>query len=101
MAYSFGYLDGVSEPAVAGVDTDVPPGQDTIPQGIILCGRQGDTLQNQRPAWTLDGSFLCFRKLQQNVPEWNQFLVDASNQLGTWSDQLGSRLIGRWKSGRW
>ena len=46
-----------------------------------------------------DGSFLCFRKLKQNVPEWNKFLVDASNQLGTFSDQLGSRLIGRWKSG--
>lgn len=46
-----------------------------------------------------DGSFLCFRKLKQNVSDWNKFLVDASNQLGTWSDQLGARLIGRWKSG--
>ncbi|KAK3112445.1 hypothetical protein LTR53_011282 [Teratosphaeriaceae sp. CCFEE 6253] len=44
------------------------------------------------PAWMTDGSFLCFRKLEQKVPEWNQFLVDASNQLG-------ARLIGRWKSG--
>ncbi|KAK5150873.1 hypothetical protein LTS14_009676 [Recurvomyces mirabilis] len=42
---------------------------------------------------------MCFRKLEQKVPEWNKFLVDASNQLGTWSDQLGARLVGRWKSG--
>jgi hypothetical protein len=42
---------------------------------------------------------MCFRKLEQNVPAWNKFLVDGSNTLGTWSDQLGARLIGRWKSG--
>ena len=94
---SFGFNDGVSQPAVQDVDTSVPPGQDTIPQGVILCGRPGDSVQ--RPAWMLDGSFLCFRKLKQDVPAWNQFLVQASNQLGTWSDQLGARLVGRWKSG--
>ncbi|KAK3659682.1 hypothetical protein LTR56_001045 [Elasticomyces elasticus] len=95
----FGFLDGVSEPAVDDVNPagTVPPGQDTIPQGVILCGRPGDRFS--RPAWMVDGSFLCFRKLQQNVQDWNKFLVDASNQLGTWPDQLGSRLIGRWKSG--
>lgn len=48
-----------------------------------------------------DGSFLAFRKLQQNVPEFNKFLVDASNSLGTWSGQLGARLIGRWPSGEY
>ncbi|KAK5726532.1 hypothetical protein LTR17_012655 [Elasticomyces elasticus] len=95
----FGFLDGVSEPAIDDVNPagTVPPGQDTIPQGVILCGRPGDRFS--RPAWMVDGSFLCFRKLQQNVQDWNKFLVDASNQLGTWPDQLGSRLIGRWKSG--
>ena len=94
---SFGFLDGISEPAVQDVDTAIPPGQDTIPQGVILCNRPGDNTGH--PAWMTDGSFLCFRKLKQNVSDWNKFLVDASNQLGTWSDQLGARLIGRWKSG--
>ncbi|KAI7239998.1 hypothetical protein KC343_g4327 [Hortaea werneckii] len=93
----FGFLDGISEPAVQGIDTSIPPGQDTIPQGVILCNRPGDSAGH--PAWMTDGSFLCFRKLKQNVSDWNKFLVDASNQLGTWSDQLGARLIGRWKSG--
>ncbi|KAI7198629.1 hypothetical protein D0869_00372 [Hortaea werneckii] len=93
----FGFLDGISEPAVQDVDTAIPPGQDTIPQGVILCNRPGDN--SGHPAWMTDGSFLCFRKLKQNVSDWNKFLVDASNQLGTWSDQLGARLIGRWKSG--
>lgn len=93
----FGFLDGVSQPAVQGVDQNVSPGQDTISPGVILCGRAGDN--TTRPEWMTDGSFMCFRKLAQRVPEWNKFLVDASNQLGTWSDQLGARLMGRWKSG--
>jgi len=95
---SFGFLDGVSEPAVEGVDTDVPPGQDTVSPGVILCNRSGDNVSH--PAWMTDGSFLCFRKLKQNVQDWDKFLVDASNQLGTWSGQLGARLVGRWKSGQ-
>ena len=85
----------MSQPAIDGVDK-APLGQDTIDPGVILCNRTGSV---QQPDWMTDGSFLCFRKLQQNVPEWNRFLIDASNKLGIWSDQLGARLIGRWKSG--
>ncbi|PPJ57342.1 hypothetical protein CBER1_01382 [Cercospora berteroae] len=101
----FGYMDGISQPVVGNLPhlTDeekfVPPGQDTIPQGVILCGRPGDDNASARPAWMLDGSFLCFRKLKQNVQDWDRFLVQSSNQLGTFADQLGARLIGRWKSG--
>lgn len=92
----FGYNDGISQPAVDGIDK-APKGQDTIEQGVILCNRGSNT--GHHPDWMTDGSFMCFRKLEQNVPAWNKFLVDASNTLGTWSDQLGARLIGRWKSG--
>jgi Dyp-type peroxidase family len=42
---------------------------------------------------------MCFRKLAQNVPAWDQMLRDTSNTIGTFPDQLGARLIGRWKSG--
>ena len=101
----FGYQDGISQPVVANLpnltkdEMFVPPGQDVIQQGVILCGRPGDSRAASRPAWMTDGSFLCFRKLKQNVQDWDRFLVTSSNQLGTFADQLGSRLIGRWKSG--
>lgn len=40
---SFGFLDGVSQPAVSGVDSGkLLPGQEAVRQGIILCGREGD-----------------------------------------------------------
>ncbi|SMR49317.1 unnamed protein product [Zymoseptoria tritici ST99CH_3D1] len=101
----FGYKDGVSQPAISNIpnltqdEAFVPPGQDTIDQGVILCGRPGDTQASTRQPWMVDGSFLAFRKLKQNVQDWDKFLVDSSNILGTFSDQLGARLIGRWKSG--
>ena len=92
---SFGYLDGVSQPAVLGVDTTFP-GQELVRQGIILLGREGDN--NTRPSWALDGSFLTFRYLSQLVPEFQKF-VDAQNPIGAPKDFLGARLVGRWKSG--
>ncbi|GAB7324177.1 hypothetical protein MBLNU13_g07547t2 [Cladosporium sp. NU13] len=92
----FGYNDGISQPAVDGIDK-APKGQDTIGQGAILCNRGSNA--GHHPDGLTDGSFMCFRKLEQNVPAWNKFLVDASTTLETWSDQLGARLIERWKSG--
>ena len=100
---SFGFLDGVSQPAVKGVDTKPNPGQETIPQGIILLGREGDGKIAQRPSWALDGSFLAFRYLHQLVPEFDLFLEQnalagaPSKKEG--ADLLGARLVGRWKSG--
>jgi len=68
-----------------------------VPQGIILLGRDGD--KQTRPSWALDGSFLAFRYLPQLVPEFNAFLNEKPVP-GLDADQLGARLVGRWKSGR-
>ncbi|GAB7361967.1 hypothetical protein MBLNU230_g2004t1 [Neophaeotheca triangularis] len=94
----FGYLDGISEPAIKGVNAKTAhPGQDIIRPGVILCNREGD--EQTHPAWMTDGSFLVFRKLAQDVPAWNKFIVDSASKLSTTPDLLGARLIGRWKSG--
>jgi len=95
----FGFLDGISQPAVAGVDTP-KPGQETVPQGIVLVGRDGDTVT--RPSWALDGSFLSFRYLSQLVPEFNSFckanaIPGMPVEEGT--EFFGARMVGRWKSG--
>ena len=102
--YSFGFLDGVSEPRIVGIPSKPhPDGEKPARQGIFLVGRDGDQISN-RPAWTLDGSFLAFRFLPQLVPEFNKFLKD--NPIpgvlppSRGSELLGARLVGRWKSGR-
>ena len=102
---SFGFLDGISQPAVKDFDTKPNPGQETVPQGAILCGREGDVVAGTatpftRPAWALDGSFLALRYLFQLVPEFDNFLkASADPTKGFTSDLLGARLVGRWKSG--
>ncbi|MCJ1287576.1 hypothetical protein MMC26_006928 [Xylographa opegraphella] len=96
----FGFLDGISQPAVQGFDTNPNPGQGTVPLGTILLGREGDTVT--RPSWALDGSFISFRYLFQLVPELNEFLKNNAIPgvpVKQGSGLLGARLVGRWKSG--
>ncbi|KAJ6602232.1 dye-decolorizing peroxidase precursor [Mycena sp. CBHHK59/15] len=97
----FGFMDGISQPAVNGFTNPVLPGQTP---GFFLLGETGDASISKRPAWAKDGSFLVFRQLQQMVPEFNKFLTDnplvvpgLTAEEG--SELLGSRMVGRWKSG--
>lgn len=101
---SFGFLDGISDPAVQGFDTNPFPGQQTVRQGIVLLGREGDKVP--RPPWALDGSLLAIRFLFQLVPEFDKFTKDnALSFPGVTREEgaelLGARLMGRWKSGTW
>ncbi|KAJ7931178.1 fungal peroxidase [Mycena leptocephala] len=98
----FGFLDGISNPAITGFTANVMPGQAVVAAGSILVNETGDSVT--RPTWAKDGSFLVFRQLEQLVPEFNKFLTDnpivedgLTAQQG--SDLLGARMVGRWKSG--
>jgi Dyp-type peroxidase family len=97
----FGFLDCLSQPPITGF-RNPNTGEDPTPPGIILLGEQGDTVT--RPAWATDSSFLVFRKLQQLVPEFNNFLnlnpiPDKGLTPAQGSELLGARFVGRWKSG--
>lgn len=87
----FGFNDGISQPALAGIDTKTIPGSDFIDPGVILINRGKN---KGRPQWMTDGSFLAFRKLQQNVQDFQHFLVDAGFRLGMPAEQVGARFIG-------
>ncbi|KAJ7512496.1 fungal peroxidase [Mycena galericulata] len=99
----FGFLDGISNPAVVGFQPP-HPGQAVVNTGEILIGETGDPVLSSRPAWAKDGSFLVFRQLKQLVPEFNKFLTDNPIHVPALtpkqgSDLLGARMVGRWKSG--
>lgn len=79
------------------VDTETFKGQETVRQGIMLLGRDGDT--PTRPSWALDGSFLAFRYLFQLRPEFDDFKKQKAEKDGIDVELLGARLMGRWKSG--
>uniref|UniRef100_A0A0W0G2I0 Dyp peroxidase n=1 Tax=Moniliophthora roreri TaxID=221103 RepID=A0A0W0G2I0_MONRR len=98
----FGFMDGISQPAVKGFVQTPLPGQSVVDPGVILTAQTGDS--NSRPAWTKGGSFLAFRQLQQRVPEFNKFLVNNALSVPGLTAQenaelLGARMVGRWKSG--
>ncbi|KAK7034039.1 dye-decolorizing heme-containing peroxidase [Paramarasmius palmivorus] len=97
----FGYMDGISQPAIAGFTANPLPGQITLDPGLFILGERGDA--TTRPAWAKDGSFLAFRQLKQLVPEFNKFVTDnALNVPGLTKqenvDLFGARMVGRWKS---
>ncbi|KAF8952262.1 peroxidase TAP [Flammula alnicola] len=104
----FGFLDGISNPVVNGFDTVINPGPKLVDPGVLLTGHPGDVAQTTRAAWATDGSFLAFRYLFQQVPEFDDFLTknpiakDGNGKALTpvqGSDLLGARMVGRWKSG--
>jgi len=104
----FGFLDGISNPLVNGFDTVINPGPKTVDPGVVVTGQTGDPGIAKRAPWAVDGSFAVFRYLLQLVPEFEDFLTknplakDGNGEVLTpaeGSALLGSRIVGRWKSG--
>lgn len=100
----FGFLDGISQPSIQGLDKTDPSGQGFVDQGVVFLGRTGDPNKSTRPSWALDGSILAFRYLQQLVPEFHAGVAlvapqiqapPSANAIGL----TGARLVGRWASG--
>jgi deferrochelatase/peroxidase EfeB len=109
MLLSFGFEDGVSQPLLAGIDKDEVFNKDLYMQtsqsvitvvdpAPIVPGLSG--VPKNRPKWMVEGSFLVFRKLEQDV----QRFIDLTNKFESAgcanADQFGAKLMGRWKSGR-
>ena len=109
---SFGFNDGISHPQVFGINDspdlkfkldDVVQSKDSsnfVDPGVILVGRHGDE-NRPKPEWMKDGSFLVFRKLEQHVDTWNDFVANRWKDAGSkGAAQFGAQLMGRWQSGR-
>jgi Dyp-type peroxidase family len=114
----FGFEDGISQPGIRGLtarenphdDDQGVPGQDLLWPGEFIFGwpaqiDDGDDITPPGPVrqppidWMANGSFLVFRKLEQQVPEFAAFLENAGTAQGLDPEVLGARLVGRWKSG--
>lgn len=117
----FGWVDGISQPMIKGLD-DISvkanaPGMSPIDPGIIIVGNERDG--SKHPEWAKDGSFMVFRIYEQLVPEFYHWCAmncptgaketKEAQQAGKpveWSgqsmDEMGmfsSRLVGRWPAG--
>ena len=99
MLHSFGFEDGISQPTLRGIndnnaDTKMP--FSIVDKKNILVGYDG-THQSQQ--WMTNGSFLCFRKLQQNVKAWDDAVTSIAKDAGLGEKLVGAKLMGRWPSG--
>jgi Dyp-type peroxidase family len=113
----FGFKDGISQPGIGGLTTTSHRGTDDIAAGEFICGYPGEAeeptpqpnpngygpppappLPPELPAWTKDGSFLVFRRLQQNVKGFRETVAEGAG-AGLSSDLVGAKMVGRWASG--
>ncbi|GAA5887739.1 hypothetical protein JCM6882_001515 [Rhodosporidiobolus microsporus] len=100
----FGFLDGITRPTIRGFnDSTRPEGESVAPPEVFLL-RPDPKDENKK--WTVNGSFLAFRELQQEVPEFQRFTIEAAaeSQPGQPVEPklfalIGARMVGRWKSG--
>jgi Dyp-type peroxidase family len=120
----FGFKDGVSQPGIRGINApDDPlanpnqghPGQDLLWPGEFVLGyptqkrkaKKGHdgpnpdpgTTSKSGPSWTKNGSYLVFRRLQQDVAKFQTQIKDLATQLSMTQDLVGAKLVGRYKSG--
>ncbi len=55
--------------------------------------------QTELPDWAVNGSFLVFRRLAQDVKGFRDAVDDTAFDLGITPDLLGAKIVGRFKSG--
>jgi Dyp-type peroxidase family len=113
----FGFLDGISQPGIRGLTRrsdpahrpdEGLPGQDLIWPGEFVFGYPGQnrnhpTREGPPPemaaTWLRNGSYMVFRRLEQKVPEFRNFVAEQARQVGMDPELLAARMLGRWKSG--
>ncbi|KAK1757120.1 Dyp-type peroxidase [Echria macrotheca] len=102
----FGFEDAISQPLMKDIDT-IP----TLPSGAFSMVTDPEILMVteethrpdpalKRPDWMHQGSFLVFRKLQQDVDAFNALCDQNYANLGCQNaSHLSAKLMGRWPSG--
>jgi deferrochelatase/peroxidase EfeB len=109
----FGFLDGFGQPAL-DIDGYDPPkrGQGTpdgrggwnhVALGEFILGLPDEegALPDapQPPELAANGTYLVYRKLQQHVGRYREYVGAQAARLGWTPEHVGAKLIGRWPDG--
>lgn len=114
----FGFADPISQPPIEGADTLSYPGDGVLERdgtwrplkpGEFLLGYEdevgpGGTQTPQPFELRVNGTFVVFRKLYQDVAEFRRYLATAARSLYGSDDQqhrdlVAAKIMGRWPSG--
>jgi Dyp-type peroxidase family len=114
----FGFADPISQPPIEGVDVPWYPGDGVLQEdgtwrplkpGEFLLGYEDevgpDGTEVPEPfELRLNGTFMVFRKLYQDVAAFRRYLATAAKSLYGSDDQyhqdlIAAKMMGRWRSG--
>lgn len=108
----FGYTDGFGNPDFLGVERNTQPGQGKLmPDGSWAPLATGELLlgyadeAGELPVapvphlLAINGSFMVYRKLHQNVATFRRYLEDKAALYAGGKEKLAAKLIGRWRDG--
>ena len=107
----FGFADGIAQPALEGSNVSGRPGDGQpngdgtwrdMAVGEFLLGHQDEdgTLPDAPQApFERNGTFMVYRKLQQDVAAFRAFLETEGAKYPGGPDMLGAKIVGRWPDG--
>src|SRR5262249_32903539 len=98
----FGYMDGISQPLFlqdkqAALTGRKPVWDPSAPINLVLLP---DPFVSQTPAGAdCFGSYLIFRKLEQNLKEFRTYIWELAQALGRSNDMAKAFVLGRFNDG--
>jgi len=114
----FGFADPISQPPIEGADSPSYPGDGVLQEdgtwrplkpGEFLLGYEDEagptgTQTPDPPELRLNGTYVVFRKLYQDVAAFRRYLATAAKSLYGSDDQyhqdlVAAKIMGRWRSG--
>jgi Dyp-type peroxidase family len=92
----FGYFDGISQPAFIKRDWEKQPHAEWDPGARLSLVLTDDPLTDEADAF---GSYLVYRKLGQNIAQFQAAVSRLAATLGVDEDLAGAFVVGRFKDG--
>ena len=99
----FGYRDRISQPIIEGSGDEPTPGSgDPLKAGEFILGYPDESgvvpLLPQPDVLSRNGSFMAYRRLEQHVGKFRDFLR-GNGKTPEGQELLAAKLMGRWRSG--
>ena len=99
----FGYRDRLSQPVIEGSGDEPTPGSGApLKAGEFILGYPDETgvrpVLPQPEVLSRNGSFMAYRRLEEHVGRFRNFLRENSNSQQE-QELLAAKLMGRWRSG--
>src|SRR3954469_3097159 len=113
----FGYADGFSQPDIEGVERPSSHraprdrgiggplsngGWQPVKLGEFLLGHPDEDGQidaDPDPDLVRNGTYVVYRKLEQNVPLFGELLAEAASRTGLPEELVAAKVMGRWRDG--